>query len=153
METALATEVEDTICKEGADDLRRLIRSPKPAKSSWKFVIFEKIAQIQDGVRDELRSLVWVNRYAKSTYAALDEAQQESTNEVGCSTRKSCLRGGHYGPGHHLNWNPHIWTKLLGDKLGRQFGKQERAEEDCLSIVVLERSITLTKSSSYNLHH
>ena len=37
----------------------------------------------------------------------------------------------------HLDGNPDIWTEFLAYELRRQFRKQERAIEDCHSIVVV----------------
>lgn len=55
MQRAMTSKVEDTIRNEGSDDLSSLVRGPEPAESPWELGVLEKVAEVENSVRDELR--------------------------------------------------------------------------------------------------
>jgi hypothetical protein len=53
MEAAVASEVEDAIGEERADDLSALVGSPKPTETPGELGVLVEVGQIENCVRDE----------------------------------------------------------------------------------------------------
>lgn len=118
----MATKMQDTVGKEGTNDICTAISPPKETKANGELLALIEIAKIQDDIRDK---------------SAFDDAQQRSSKEECRPASEARLTAGYDAPRHHLNGYPVVGSKLLADQLRRELGGQKGDVEYRLSGIVV----------------
>lgn len=113
---------EDTKGEESSDDVGHDVGTPEEGQTDRKLGTLVEVGEVQDDIWNE---------------STLNETEECTSCVEGLLSRQAALADGDDRPADHLNRNPVIRSKLLGDELRWKLGREEAEVEDRHAIVVL----------------